>query len=240
MLFITRRAKPIGLADIGASSGCTHTVAVTFDDALESFAENAVPVLLRLNIPATVFAVADALGGMPDWAESYYSTEERVMSAERLTGLPDLITVGSHTLTHADLVVLPQDAAGREISESKMKLEVLLCRPVKFFSFPFGTFDAVNVRQCREAGYDRVFTTVPIPGAPGQFVVGRVAADPWDWWLEFRLKVAGAYRWMPYASAAKHRIRASFSASNQEKATQMRTLDRSIMARSKLDIRGRK
>ena len=216
MLFVGRRAKPIGLCGLDAWSGSTHAVAVTFDDAMESFAENALPVLLRLKIPATVFAVTEALGRRPEWTESYYSADEQVMSAEKLRGLPDLITVGSHTLTHANLVTLPPDAAAREIAASRGKLEALLCRPVKFFSFPFGAFSTSTVRQCREAGYGHVFTTVPALASPEQFVIGRVAADPWDWWLEFRLKTLGAYRWLPYASALKHRILAFFSAAIAE------------------------
>ena len=34
-----------------------------------------------------------------------------------------------------------------------------------------------------------------------EFVVGRVATDPGDWPIEFRLKLMGAYRWIAFAHA---------------------------------------
>jgi hypothetical protein len=41
---------------------------------------------------------------------------------------------------------------------------------------------------------------------PKEFVTGRVGVSPTDWPMEFRLKLAGAYRWLPYAFAWKRRI----------------------------------
>ncbi len=45
--------------------------------------------------------------------------------------------------------------------------------------------DLINI--CREAGYKRIFTTLPYPAelGPGEFVSGRVTVDPTDWPIEF-------------------------------------------------------
>ena len=209
-------AKPVDLRHIEGLPASTRAVAITFDDALESFLENAAPVLIRLKIPVTVFAVADALGSKPKWGESYYSPDERVMSAEQLCKLANLVTVGSHTLTHANLATLESHAALQEIAVSRRKLETLLNRPVTLFSFPFGVFNSSTVRQCREAGYERVFTTEHILASANQFVVGRVAANPWDWPLEFRLKIMGAYCWPAGARHAVSRVRRFFVASKPD------------------------
>jgi peptidoglycan/xylan/chitin deacetylase (PgdA/CDA1 family) len=205
----TRTVALDGLNHLPAGSRC---VAITFDDALESVMENAVPVLHRLEIPATVFVVTDMLGTNPEWGKSYYSADERVMSAEQLRNLPELISVGSHSLTHPDLALVSAEEASREIIRSREKLELLLQRPVTMFGFPYGSFNNATLRHCREAGYQRVFTTEPtlIPQDASEFVVGRVAVDPWDWRLEFWLKIFGAYCWQPYATAAKHGIRQFF------------------------------
>jgi len=211
MQVASRSAKPVDSRDINGLPANTRAVAITFDDALESFLENAAPVLMRLRIPVTVFAVADALGSKPKWGESYYSPDERVMSAEQLCKLPDLVTVGSHTLTHANLAMLGSDAATQEIAVSREKLGRLLNRSITLFSFPFGVFNASTVRQCREAGYERVFTTEHVLAVANQFVVGRIAADPWDWPLEFRLKIMGAYCWQLRLSFVIRFIRAPFS-----------------------------
>jgi hypothetical protein len=53
-----------------------------------------------------------------------------------------------------------------------------------------------------------VFTALPqwkISNA-SEFVTGRVRVDPTDWRLEFRLKLLGAYRWLPMAVEMKRRI----------------------------------
>jgi len=202
----------------------THSVAITFDDGLVSFAEHAVPVLERWNVPATVFAVVDALGSSPIWGENYYSPYERVMSEEQLRALPALVSVGSHTLTHPHLLAVSEQAAGLEISESRRKLESLLQRPVMTFSFPHGEFNEAVVAQCREAGYERVFTTDPelLRNGQAKFVVGRVAADPWDWTLEFRLKMLGGYCWQSYLLSVKRSVRRVFSRQKESGPSQRR------------------
>lgn len=214
MEIVASRAKTVDLRSINRLPVDTHSIAITFDDALESFSENALPVLSRLRIPVTVFAVADALGRRPWWGDSYYLPDERVMSAHQLQSLPDLVTVGAHTLTHVDVVSLGSDAASEEISGSREKLEALLRRSVTLFSFPFGIFNASTVRQCQEAGYERVFTTEPALTLANkdQYVIGRVKADPWDWRLEFLLKISGAYRWRAAMRSIVNCIRPLFLA----------------------------
>lgn len=194
-------------------------VAITFDDALATFAENAVPVLLKHKVPATVFVVTDCLGTKPEFGESYYSADERIMSVEQLRALPALISVGSHTLTHPNLTELAAADAAREIGESRQRLASLLDRDVRWFCFPYGACNASTTEQCRAAGYERVFTTEPKPFTPGsgEFAVGRFEADPWDWPLEFRMKIAGAYRWEPWARAWKRRLLGRQSQPNPSK-----------------------
>ena len=212
MRMVSKLSRTVALDSLDRFSANTHSAAITFDDGLESFARNAIPILEKANVPATVFVVPDALGCKPCWAETYYDPQEIVMSKEQLLGLPALISVGSHTLTHPDLVKLSEQAAAHEIAESRRKLESLLQRPVTTFSFPHGEFNSSLVDQCRQAGYERVFTISPaVVRGSADYVVGRVAADPWDWNLEFRLKILGSYGWLVYLKSAKRRIMQLFS-----------------------------
>jgi peptidoglycan/xylan/chitin deacetylase (PgdA/CDA1 family) len=218
MKLVCRLARPVALNDLNNLSAGCHSVAITFDDGLDSVAENAAPTLDRLGVPATVFVVADRLGVVPEWGQAYYAPHERVMSQEQLHGLPKVMSVGSHTLTHPDLTAVSEERAVQEIAASRQKLETLLRRPVLHFAFPYGSFNPTAVSRCHAAGYERVFTTEPAltPKEAKAFVVGRVAADPWDWRLEFRLKMLGAYSWLPYVTAAKRRIRQFFSPDHQD------------------------
>src|SRR5271157_2470642 len=131
------------------------------------------------------------------------------MSTDQLRKLPsDLVTVGSHTMTHPILLSLNEEDVRRELSGSRAQLEKILNKEIKLFSFPHGAFNAKLIEWCREAGYERVFTILPTLAFsdPQEFVSGRVSVEPTDWPLEFRLKLLGAYRWLPLAFALKRKI----------------------------------
>ncbi len=181
-------------------------VVVTFDDASETVLSQALPELEKRNIPFTIFVIPGLLGTSVDW----YDKPDRIMSAEQLKKLSEnlLVTIGSHTQTHPSLPSLTETTARAELRESKCQLESLLKKPIILFSFPYGLFNENLLRWCRDAGYERVFTTLPqvISRQKDDFAYGRVRVDPTDWPLEFYLKVAGAYQWLPAAISAKRRL----------------------------------
>jgi peptidoglycan/xylan/chitin deacetylase (PgdA/CDA1 family) len=202
---LLRRAKAIPADRMTPLSADKRYVAVTFDDAFESVLHNAVPELEKRKIPATIFVIAGLLGQAPGW-EGY---PERTMTLGELEQLPaDLVTIGSHTMTHPALPTLSEQEVRTELSESRARLEEILHRRIKLFSFPFGAFEEKMIEWCREAGYERIFTTLPhlAFSNPQEFLTGRVSADPNDWLLEFNLKLFGAYRWLPWAFSLKRRI----------------------------------
>lgn len=206
---LSRWTKPLAIPEDrkGLRKGARYS-AVTFDDGFTDFAEQALPELERRSIPAVVFVIAGALGKI--FGSEDYSSG--VMTLEALRALPEnLVTIGSHTVTHPMLTRIAKEAAEREITTSRSVLESLLNRKITLFSFPFGDFDESLVEVCRNAGYERVFTTLPGYAFAGadEFVVGRVRVDPTDWPLEFRLKLAGAYGWLPRAFAVKRRLASS-------------------------------
>ena len=210
MDLILRLTVPISIERVVPLLPNKRYSAVTFDDGFENTIRNAIPELTIRSIPATIFAMPDLLGERASWwPESAAERGERLASAERLQQLPaELISIGSHTLTHPRLPALAEGNARRELSESRIKLEQLLARPVKTFSFPYGDFNAQLVEWCRDAGYERVFTTLPVVAFsdPAEFAVGRVSVEPTDWPLEFRLKLLGAYRWLPLAYKLKRTL----------------------------------
>jgi peptidoglycan/xylan/chitin deacetylase (PgdA/CDA1 family) len=184
---------------------------VTFDDGFSNFIEIALPELAARKIPSLMFIITEALG------KSFGPSEapETVMTLEQLGNLPEaLVMIGSHTLTHPYLPDIPEQDAREEIMQSRLRLERLINKPVLFFSFPFGGMNSRLVSLCRQAGYSRVFSTVPQSTSFGDadYCVGRVRVDPWDWPAEFRLKVAGAYCWLPAAISLKRLLRNSLVA----------------------------
>ena len=201
MDLLQRHAKPIRAdVEMPLPTG-ERCVAVTFDDAYQSTVENTLPELKARNIPCTLFVVSHLPGHSPWWAGTDgYDREDRFVTAEQLANLPgDLVTIGSHTMT-------------------RQSLQRALRREIRLFAFPHGFYNAALVSWCREAGYRRVFSIEPsttVSSLP-EYVTGRVIADPTDWELEFRLKVLGAYQWLPVAYRMKRKVRATLKQRSTE------------------------
>jgi peptidoglycan/xylan/chitin deacetylase (PgdA/CDA1 family) len=79
---------------------------------------------------------------------------------------PEVVTIGSHTLTHAILPTLTGAEAGREIVESRRILETRLQRPVETFAYPNGNISA-PVLDCVRKTYRAAVSTDKGQVAPG-------------------------------------------------------------------------
>ncbi len=218
MDILLRCATPIRADSCVPLTASQNHVAVTFDDGLTSFLENALPEIERRGIPASVFVVVGKLGTVPGWTR--YSSDtawtsvpsvapnESMLTAEQVRELGGKVLIGSHGLAHRRLTELDEAGVLEEIEESCRQLESITGRKVTLFSFPYGAFSTHILLRCKEAGYERVFTIEPKLAFrdPQEFVTGRMCVDPTDWPIEFRLKITGCYTWLPYAVAVKRSL----------------------------------
>ena len=229
---LLRIAKPIpaDLNMLPADGGAY--AAVTFDDGFQNIVDNALPELRKRGIHATLFVVTEALGSNRAWEHrgGDDTRHEQIMSAEQLSKIqPELVSIGSHTMTHPFLPSIDKKQLELELAGSRKKLKEIVSREVKLLSFPYGAFNEAIIESCRQAGYERVFTALPLfaVSEPNEFVTGRVGTAPTDWPIEFRLKLSGAYRWLPNAYALKRNVREWLSSGNTKAksldATQKRT-----------------
>jgi peptidoglycan/xylan/chitin deacetylase (PgdA/CDA1 family) len=207
MKMLVRAGRPVLAGDRFGAVSPHRRIAVTFDDGYQSVVENALPVMRRLAIPGTVFVTSGYLGQRPGWvhADHPYSVET-VLSEGQLGKLcPDLVTIGSHTVTHCPLGDCSGDKLERELVQSRQTLERIVGSPVKLISLPYGSSSGEVLRACVEAGYDWVFLNVPslrLP-SPCDRVFGRVNMTLDESPLECWLKFTGAYRWISVAIGAK-------------------------------------
>jgi peptidoglycan/xylan/chitin deacetylase (PgdA/CDA1 family) len=222
---LCRLAKPISIDKRGNLEPGIHHVVITFDDGFYSFVENALPELTQRKIPVTIFVPAGKLGEKPDWVSINYINfrSEIVMTSDQLMALAEntLVTVGSHCLTHKNISCLEEKEVINELCESKQTLEGILKKKVELLSFPFGSYTQKHLGYARLAGYRHAFGILPTMAfcESDEYVTGRVDVEPRDCSLEFRLKVLGAYRWLPTASSLKHKFLCVFrckSPSNYE------------------------
>ena len=210
MDMLLRVAKPVAADFTVPPADGSHNVAVTFDDGFRSVIDNALPELAQRDIPATLFIPSGCLGQHPPWLQNRVHTDahETILTSTELQAIASaLVTVGSHTVTHRNLLSLSHTDVTTELRQSRTKLSELCATEVRLLSFPHGAYDHHIVQLSQQAGYTRVFTTLPTLVDPTAYVVGRVNACPRDWPLEFYLKVHGAYRWLPFAFSVKRQLR---------------------------------
>ena len=209
---ILRNAEPVRADTKTPLTPNTHYVAVTFDDGFVDILENAVPELMGRSIPFTIFVPTGYLGKYPEWIEKkeYRSYRGRVMSEAQVRDIRklELVTIGSHCVSHTDLRLMDENSAKKEIQGSKNELENIVGQKVSLLSFPHGGYTDKCIKFSRQAGYERVFTIKPSLGllSADEFITGRISVSPGDWLFEFKLKVLGAYRWLPWAYSLKGKL----------------------------------
>lgn len=179
--------------------------AITFDDGLACLREHALPILLRHELPATVFLVSRTLadGGHPvDWVDTPPPYSLATLTRDDVLEMQEHgITFGSHTLTHADLPSLEEGECVRDLTESRRELEELLGRPVPLLAYPRGRHSETVRRAARAAGYSHAFSLPQGREPVGAYAVPRVGVYPANGALDFRIKAHPRYLGMRMSPA---------------------------------------
>lgn len=153
--------RPGGLGSEVRSGGMGEpTVTLTIDDGFRSVLTEALPVLVRHRWVATLYLVAERLGGWNDWEQAQGEAAAPLMSVgEVREWLAAGQRIGSHTLTHPWLTRLPREQAQREIGLARRKLEDEFQVPVTDFCYPYGDWNPGVRDAVEEAGYRTATTT---------------------------------------------------------------------------------
>jgi peptidoglycan/xylan/chitin deacetylase (PgdA/CDA1 family) len=155
--YATTVAFPNGLAQRDSL-----VIAVTFDDGYKDNLYNAAPVLLKYNIPFTVF-ISPAL---IESGSDIYLTRSEVY---RLASMPQ-VTIGSHGMNHIPLTECDDAALKKELVSSKLYLEDLIGYEITTIAYPYGAANRKVRDAAEQAGYRS--------GATIRFDINNSLRDP--------------------------------------------------------------
>ena len=164
------------------AAGARRGLHATFDDAYRDVLD-ALPLLERLGIPATVFASS----GFADEGRPL-AVPELAAHAEAHPGLLATMTwdqlrevaergveIGSHTVSHPHLTRLTDAELDRELGDAKTQIEDELGRPARLLAYPYGEHDARVHEAVRRAGYAAAFAQWPGSSLRNPFALPRVS-----------------------------------------------------------------
>jgi peptidoglycan/xylan/chitin deacetylase (PgdA/CDA1 family) len=208
---ICRSVEPLPAGFKGTLSQGKRYVMVTFDDGFENVIKNALPELNRRAVPCAIFPVTGAMGALPGWIKNPWhpDTSEHILEGSQLSLLnSSLVAVGSHGVSHRSFLRMTPEEASTELRQSKSTLEAWVGQEVDLFAFPHGEYNAAATCSALQEGYRRLFglSYNIIRDSLTDPVISRFDADPSDWILEFKLKLFGAYRWLPIVFRIKKRL----------------------------------
>ncbi len=190
-------------------------VILTFDDGYRDVYDNAFPLLQEFGMKAVMFVMGDRNLGFNKWDSTNGHPVASLMDNQQLLELhASGMEIGSHSMTHARLSLVPLEKAWEEISRSRMTLEILLNSPVRTFAYPHGMLDPDTRQMTEDAGYTIGCATYSGPPRFGTdpFTVRRIAITDSVGTVGLALRMLTPFeyyswvRWQTRRAVGGHRI----------------------------------
>jgi len=122
-------------------------IILTFDDGYEDFYTNAYPALKARGMTAILYVIVDK-------NSSQYMSQNQILEISQ-----NNIEIGSHTLSHPNLIVMSIEEATNEITQSKTKIEEIIGKKVTSFCYPSGRYNDQISEIVKNSGYLFAVTT---------------------------------------------------------------------------------
>jgi peptidoglycan/xylan/chitin deacetylase (PgdA/CDA1 family) len=137
-------------------------VRITVDDGNVSDITHIVPALLARGLDAAFFICAGRLD------EPFFVNRDQVRELRRAG-----MEIGSHGVAHVSWRGLSPQFLRDELESSRRDLEQVCGVPVVEAACPFGAYDRRVLRELRQTGYHRVFTSDGGRAAQGSWIQPR-------------------------------------------------------------------
>ena len=191
--FITKDInKKIYKTEILLSDCPENGISITFDDGYLDTYEIASHYLIENNIPFTIFAITDFIK----------NNKKNFMDKNMLKELSknDLVTIGSHSVSHSKLTELDDKSIYNELNYSKSYLEDLLGKEIITLSYPHGKFNNKIKEKVYEAGYKLAFTSKFNSNKKIENKLSLCRSEIWNTDTKeiFNQKLMGNWDWLYY------------------------------------------
>jgi peptidoglycan/xylan/chitin deacetylase (PgdA/CDA1 family) len=132
--------RVVPLRELLAPAAGAHRVALTFDDGYRSAFSEALPLLARLELPATMYVVSEWVGRDNCWpSQGAGIPASPLMDWEELADWrAQGLDIGAHTANHVPLRRLTEEQWADELAGCRARLEAQLGAPVEDFAYPCG------------------------------------------------------------------------------------------------------
>lgn len=123
---------------------------IYFDDGFKDNILNALPILKKYNISATIFIAPKYV----DSGSAEYMNWDDIRQLKK-----EGIEIGSHTYNHLALSDVEASVVERELESSKSRIEKEVGCVIEVFSYPKGRVSNIAVKAVEKAGYKYAITT---------------------------------------------------------------------------------
>jgi peptidoglycan/xylan/chitin deacetylase (PgdA/CDA1 family) len=147
-------------------------IMISFDDASEGQFSNALPILQRLQMPATFFIMTVVLD-KPNWL-----SRDQI---RRLDGAG--MTIAAHTWDHHPVTHYTGRDWPIQLEQPKADLEAIIGHQLDLFAYPYGAWNPQALPHLQQAGYRAAFQLTGQPPDPTRplLTIRRLLTPPtWD------------------------------------------------------------
>jgi peptidoglycan/xylan/chitin deacetylase (PgdA/CDA1 family) len=167
-----------------SSSTAGDPVVVTFDDGTADFADTALPILEKYRVPALLYVATDFIDSGRAFPNDGYPLSWTALNDASLTGL---VTIGSHTHTHALLDRLGDRAVHDELDRSIACISERIGEAPAHFAYPKAVAPSPIADRAVRARFRSAALAGTRPNRYGQTDPHRLARSP--------IQTADGMRW---------------------------------------------
>lgn len=127
------------MEDIYQNNFDNMSIVITFDDGYKDNLTNALPILEKYNIPATIYIATSFIEKIEHGLEMLTKEDIKYIDSH------NLIEIGSHTHGHTDLSSMSKNEIYQDITQGNNILKDILKKDIKHFAYPRGKYNDSSI-----------------------------------------------------------------------------------------------